>query len=178
VSFTVQKALSEHVVPFGRLGCVQSPAEQVSVVHGLPSSLQVPVRGVKTQPLDVLQESFVHSLPSLQVIVGPPWQAPAPLQRSGPVQALPSEHEIVPAAGRLKQPAGSKHGSIVQGLLSLQLSAVPGVQEPNVHTSAPLQILPSEQDVPFGAAMCRQPSVGSQESAVQRLVSLQFSSRQ
>jgi hypothetical protein len=47
-----------------------------------------------------------------------------------------------------------------------------------MQTSVPLQFRPSEHDVPFGEATCRQPSVGSHESAVQTLLSLQFSVRQ
>src|SRR4029077_11192960 len=71
VSFTVQKAPSSHDVPFGRLGCVHVPALHTSLVHWLPSSVQEPVRGGKTQPLDGLHVSVVHSLLSSQTR-GPP----------------------------------------------------------------------------------------------------------
>jgi hypothetical protein len=44
--------------------------------------------------------------------------------------------------------------SVVQGLLSLQLSAVPLVQMPAWQVSAPLHTFPSLHDKPFVTAVC------------------------
>jgi len=43
---------------------------------------------------------------------------------------------------------------VVQGLLSLQLSAVPAVQAPAWQVSTPLHTFPSLHDVPFATAVC------------------------
>src|SRR5438552_7072483 len=72
------------------------------------------------------------------------------------------------------QPLGPQE-SAVQGLLSSQFSGVPGVQVPTLQTSAPLQTLPSEQEVPSATGVALHPEAGSQESAVQGLLSLQTS---
>ena len=48
-------------------------------------------------------------------------------------------------------PVAGAQESVVQGLLSLTTGGVPAVQVPlALHVSAPLQALPSLQDVPFG----------------------------
>src|SRR5215467_16048516 len=65
-SFTVQNWPSSHPVPSGSTGWVQLPPEHTSAVQELPSSVQLPVRLVKTQPRTGSQVSVVHSLPSLQ----------------------------------------------------------------------------------------------------------------
>src|SRR5438552_6788972 len=72
------------------------------------------------------------------------------------------------------QPLGPQE-SAVQGLLSSQLSGVPGVQVPILQVSSPLQTLPSEQEAPSGTGVSLHPEAGSQESVVQALPSLQTS---
>jgi len=67
VSFTLQNNPSSHAVPLGRFGWVQSPALHTSLVHAFPSSVQLPVRLVKTQPVAALHVSLVHSLSSTQM---------------------------------------------------------------------------------------------------------------
>src|SRR2546426_12431485 len=64
--------------------------------------------------------------------------------------------------------------SLVQGLPSLQLSAVPAAHVPAWHVSAPLHTLPSLHEVPFATAACWQPCTGSHVSVVQGLLSLQL----
>jgi hypothetical protein len=64
--------------------------------------------------------------------------------------------------------------SVVQTLPSLQLSGVPPVHSPAWQVSSPLQTLPSAHDEPFGTAAVKQPAMGSQESLVQTLPSLQL----
>src|SRR6266850_2210681 len=71
------------------------------------------------------------------------------------------------------QPLGPQE-SAVQGLLSSQLRVVPGVQAPALQISSPLQTLPSEQEVPSGTGVVKQPVAGAQASAVQGLLSLQL----
>ena len=65
--------------------------------------------------------------------------------------------------------------SVVQGLASAQLRAVPGVQAPAWQVSTPLHTFPSLHDVPFATARLRQPATGSQLSVVHGLLSLQLS---
>jgi len=60
-------------------------------------------------------------------------------------------------------------------MLSLQLSGgVVARQTPNAHCSTPLHTLLSVHDWPSLTARLRHPRVASHESAVQRLLSLQF----
>ncbi len=66
--------------------------------------------------------------------------------------------------------------SLVHGLPSSQLSAVPAAHVPAWHVSAPLHTFPSLHEVPFATAVCWQPCTGSQVSVVQGLLSLQLGS--
>src|SRR5581483_9489940 len=171
----VHGSLSEHAAPSADGGCVQMPSAQTSRVHGSPSSVHVPLRFVKTHPLAGLQVSFVHSLLSLQTRAGPPTQVPEALHVSLSVQALPSLH-AAPTLGRCWQPTPGTHVSVVHGFVSAQFGAVPCWQVPKRHTSDPLHTLPSSHDVLSATGVCRQPSVGLHVSAVQGVLSLQFSS--
>jgi hypothetical protein len=72
------------------------------------------------------------------------------------------------------QPLSALQESVVQALPSSQLSGVPAEQSPAWHVSAPLQVSPSEHDVPFATAACVQPVAGLQPSVVQTLPSSQF----
>ena len=77
-----------HVCPIGQLTAVPAhvPAEQTSaVVHRLPS-LHDAVLLACTHPVDVLHESFVHTLPSSQFAAAPETQVP-PAQVSFAVHA-------------------------------------------------------------------------------------------
>lgn len=69
------------------------------------------------------------------------------------------------------QPLVATQESVVQGLLSLQLSAVPAAQAPFWHVSAPLQTLPSLHDVPLAFAVCVQVPAPLHTSLVQALPS-------
>src|SRR2546427_523693 len=104
----------------------------------------------------------------------PPRQLPV-WQVSAPLQALPSEHGV-PSA-RLVCPHWPFCGlqlSLVLGLSSSQLMGVPALQLPFCQVSAPLQALPSEQEVPLVRLRLRQPVCGSQLSAVHGLPSSQM----
>ena len=172
-SFTVQKEPSSHGVVSGFAGCVQALPAQTSSVHGLPSSVHDPVRGVKTQPLVGLHVSMVHSLPSLQMRGLPGWQVAAASQVSPTVHWLLSLHGVPGAAGVCGwQPPTGSQMSRVQGLPSLQLSGRPKRQIPAPHFSSPLQTLPSEQGMPSATGSWRQPSPGSHESVVHTFASL------
>jgi hypothetical protein len=110
--------------------------------HALPSSQTVPTgRCTFWQPCTLSQVSVVHSLLSLQSICVPThW----PAEHLSPlVQALPSLQSAVFAT--LLQPVVRLHESSVQGLLSLQLSAVPLRQAPDEQLSRPLHTSPSLQ---------------------------------
>jgi hypothetical protein len=100
----------------------QTPPEQWSLeVQMLPSSHGSELF-VWVQPVDGLHPSVVQTLPSSQLIVGPPWHVPA-LQTSFAVQALPSLHGAVLLWW--KQPLVGLQPSSVQGLPSSQLIDAP-----------------------------------------------------
>src|SRR5262249_37386939 len=106
----------------------QAPPEQVSLVVQALASSQAAVLFVCTQPVDMLHESSVHGLLSLQLGVGPPAQTP-PEQVSVVLQALLSLQAGVLLTCR--HPMTASHESFVQTLLSSQLSGVPAVQTPD-----------------------------------------------
>ena len=60
--------------------------------------------------------------------------------------------EPQPEIGAVVQPLVGSQESAVQLLPSLQTSAVPALQLPDWHVSAPLQTLPSPHAVPLAAA--------------------------
>jgi len=122
-----------------------------------------------TQPVDGLQLSSVHTLLSLQLGAAPPTHEP-PEQTSPVVHALPSLQASVLFV--CVQPVAGLQLSVVQGLLSLQLSGVPAPQEPPLQTSWPLQTLLSSHAAVL--LVWVQPLAGSHESFVQELLSLQL----
>ena len=82
-------------------------------------------------------------------------------------------HAVQPRITLWVQPVLELQPSLVQGLPSLQLSAVPAVHAPPWQVSAPLQTLPSLQAVPFATAVDWQwPAV--QVSVVQGFPSLHW----
>jgi hypothetical protein len=180
VSAPLQAFPSEHAVPFATTAFEQTPALQVSVVHGLPS-LQSPGTtqgwqpeiGVFTQPERTLHESVVQALLSLQLSGVPAVQLPD-WQVSAPLQTFPSAQAVPFATGVVVHPVAGTQLSVVQTLPSLQTSGVPALHAPPWQVSAPLQALPSVHDVPFATATCWQPRTGSQVSVVQGLLSLQL----
>lgn len=114
--------------------CVQ-PADNVhtSVVQ-LLLSLHFAALGVNMQPEEV-QTSSVQAIPSAQAFV--PGTHVPPEQASPTVQALPSE-QVAPLAGVKTHPWVWEHVSNVQGLLSLQVTAVPPAHWPVALHSVPL----------------------------------------
>jgi hypothetical protein len=155
---------------------VQTPARQVSApLQTVLSAHVVPLEtAVWTQPVAGLQVSVVHTLLSLQFGGVPAVQVPL-WQVSAPLQALLSVHEVPLATLVLAQPVVALQESLVQTLLSLQLSAVPAVQVPPWQVSAPLHTVLSAHAVPFNTGAFWQPKVALQESVVQTLESLQLS---
>jgi hypothetical protein len=152
LSATVQNWPSSQLVPLVRFGCVQAPAVQTSLVQVFPSSVQVPPRGVWTQPVAALHVSVVHSLPSSQLAATPGWQTPDTSQASPTVHALPSVHELPGVAGVWSHwSVVSLQVSIVHALVSLQSRAEPPRQVPLWQVSATVQNWPSLQPVPFGS---------------------------
>ena len=153
----------------------QAPAWQVSLpLHTLPSLHEVPFRtGALTQPATASQLSAVQTLPSLQLSAVPGVHTPF-WQVSLPLQTLPSGQAIPLATGTFWQPTTGWQLSVVHTVPSLQLSATPGVHTPAWQVSPPLHTLPSAHDAPFGSALYRQPSSGSQVSLVHTLPSAQL----
>jgi hypothetical protein len=102
-------------------------------------------------PLPGLHASSVHGLPSLQTTAAPATQLPV-LQASPMVQALPS---LQPAVLALNwQPSLGSQLSSVQGLLSLQTWAEPGLQVPAAQASPLVQTEPSaSQGCPLFTAL-------------------------
>jgi len=154
----------------------QAPLWQVSApLQRLPSRHGVPFRtAVFVQPNTGSQVSVVHTLLSLQLSAVPAVQAPL-WQVSLPLQTLPSLQEVPFNTGVLTQPASGLQLSVVQTLLSLQLSAVPAAQVPLWQVSLPLQTLPSPHEVPLATGVFTQPATGLQLSEVHALPSLQSS---
>jgi hypothetical protein len=95
----------------------------------------------------------VQGLLSLQLSAVPAAQTPA-WQVSAPLHTFPSLHDVPFTTGTFRQPATGSQLSVVQTLLSLQLSGVPAVHTPAWHVSVPLQRSPSGQGVPFVSAVC------------------------
>jgi hypothetical protein len=147
----------------------QFPLEQWSlVVHALPS-LQAAVLSLWTHPVAGLQESSVHTSPSLQLGAGPPTQLP-PEHLSAVVHALPSSQDSV--LFECVQPLAGLQASVVQTLLSSQLGGGPPVQLPAEQWSPVVQELWSSQGLLLFT--CLQPVAASQLSVVQRLLSSQL----
>jgi hypothetical protein len=142
----VQGLLSLHTIAVP----AQTPPLQVSlVVHALPSSHEA-VLLAWTQPVAGSQLSSVHGLLSSQFNAPVPgWQLP-PAQTSPVVQKLPSSHAAVLFAKT--QPVAGLHVSVVQTLLSLQTTVVPGWQTPPAQLSPVVQALLSVHVVPSVAA--------------------------
>ena len=150
---------------------VQTPAAQTSpTVQPLPSS-HVLVLLTCVQPLSGLQASLVQILPSSQNVAtttAVPVHAP-PAHASLVVHALPSLQES--ALLVCAQPDAGEHESLVQMLLSSQLTLVP-TQTPAVQVSLWLQALPSLQ-LSVLLAKTQAPVAALQESVVHGLPSLQ-----
>ncbi len=143
------------------------PAHASPWVHALPSE-QPLVLNAWTQPPLMLQESVVHGLPSSQPTAAPGWHAPL-AQTSPLVHALLSEH--VAALLLWTQPLVGSQISSVHGLLSLQLTIVPGWHAPVAQTSPLVHALLSEQASVL--LLCTQPFVALHESVVHGLLSSQ-----
>src|SRR3990172_8078421 len=160
----VQALPSLHTVPLATLVNTQPVAgSQVSVVQGMLSLQTIPVPAhtpavhtspevqalsslhgavllVNTQPVAVSQVSSVQGLLSLQVI---PVPAHTPAVHTSPeVQAIPSLHTVPAVTLVNTQPVAWSQVSVVQGLLSLQVIAVP-LHTPAEQASSLVQALPS-----------------------------------
>jgi hypothetical protein len=129
----------------------QTPLLQLSLkVHALPASQAVPAAALRKPqpwlgPVQAPTRQTLGEAGQLSVPV-PGWQTP-PAHTSPTVQASLSEHDAVLLL--CVQPLSALQPSSVQPLPSSQLSGVPARQPPSLlQVSAPLQTLPSAQDVP------------------------------
>src|SRR4029077_15724534 len=159
---------------FGASPGLQRPFWQVSrPLHVLPSLHGVPfVAAVCWQPPVGRHVSVEQRLLSLHGGGGPAVQMPF-THASTPLQMLPSLHEGPSVTETCRQPFVGSQLSTVQRLWSSHDGATPGVHTPARHVSAPLQALPSLQEVPFDTGVCLQPMLGSQVSSVQGFKSSQ-----
>jgi hypothetical protein len=118
-----------------------APPEQASpVVQAFPSSQTAVLLTCSHTPVVGLQASSVHGLLSLQVTAVPPTQVP-PEQASPTVQAFPSLHVAVLLT--CSHPVDGLQLSSVHGLLSLQVTPVPGTHAPAEQASPVVHALPS-----------------------------------
>ena len=193
VSLDVQ-ALPSAQGPPSRLAWAQPLAGlQVSVVQGLPSSqpkvpvtahvplaqpspvvqrlpsVQVTTFGKCVQPLESLQPSSVHKLPSSQLGTLPRqvWW----VHKSETLHFCPSSQGI-PSASACLQPPTVAQLSLLHTLPSSQSTVLPGAHLPLLHESNAVHALPSSQSP--DAAVCVQPRKTSQESVVQTFPSSHF----
>ena len=113
--------------------------------------------------------SAVHGLLSLQSTPTPA-QFPA-VHLSPVVQALPSSHMVLSGLFTFEQPVITSQLSVVQSLLSLQVTGVPGRHIPDWHESPWVQTLLSVHCVLFAIASCAHAPLWSQASEVQTLPS-------
>src|SRR5438093_388430 len=167
-----------HALPSSQLRgvpTVQIPDRHVSApLHTLPSLHEVPLKTAGCwHPVTGSQMSVVHGFPSSQLRDDPAVQVPD-RHVSAPLHTLPSLHEVPLASAVRRHPLSGSQVSGVQGLLSLQLSAVPAVQAPAWHVSPPSHPYALPLEVPLASAVCRQPASGSHVSVVHGLLSLQL----
>ena len=176
-SLMVQALPSLHAAPLMNVLAHLAPTQvsavqpflslQSAAVAQLPPQ---PTTAVKTHlPLAVSHESMVHASLSSHATGLAPMQAPA-VQVSTVVQELPSLHgrPLVPGV-TAQLPVEAVQVSLVQGLLSLQTTAVPK-QTPDLQVSALVHRLLSLQAVPF-KVVCTQ-ALLVQASVVHALLSL------
>ncbi len=200
------QALSQHSSPWVQTSpsaqgsplaaaCSQPVSEQVSVVHGLPSShgsgvppthflsqhsspiVQAspsshgtPLLHSNLQPNHGWQLSFVQTLPSSQTFGLPGVHAPS-LQWSPIVQTLPSL-QGAPSLSTCVQPRAGSQLSTVHLFPSLQLIGWPLLHFLSQHSSCAVHWLPSSHGLPL-AATCRQPVSALHRSVVHGLPSSQ-----
>src|ERR1700722_19197976 len=134
---------------------VKTIAESQELAQTFPQAPQLPTLPVRScsQPLAALPSQSAKPLAQWGMPQTPPVQSPA---------ALASAHEVPSGAASVWQPLSGSQTPTVQGPVLSQVGAAPGVQTPAWQLSAPLQALPSEQEVPSGAAVIPQePVVGS-----------------
>ena len=148
-----------------------TPLVQISlIVQGFPSSHAALLK-TWVQPVNGLQEAVVQTLLSSGQVTCVPVQVPFE-QLSFSVHALLSL-QVPEFFGVCTHPVAGLQLSSVQALLSSQLSGVvPGLQVPFSQTSPVVQAFPSLQAAEFGVKT-QSPVIGSQESVVQGLLSLQ-----
>src|SRR5438093_1979472 len=109
---------------------------RASLCAAIMTSCAQPVIGSQASIAPALQ---LGGVPGVHT---PDWQVSAPLQ------TLASAHDVPFATAVRRQPAFGSQVSVVHGLLSAQLTGVPGWQTPAWQTSTPLQRLPSLHDAP------------------------------
>jgi hypothetical protein len=181
VSAPLQTVESAHAVPFATGVVVQPVAGvQPSVVHTFPSLQASGVPAVHTPlwqvsaPLQALPSG--HAVPfGRSALLHTPAAQVSVVQGFRSSQSPFTVHEAQDGMGVCWQPLTELHVSVVQALLSLQLSAVPAAQVPLWQASEPLQTFASRHGVPLATGLVVHPKAGVQLSVVQTFPSLQTS---
>ena len=169
----VAQPSSVHALPslqFRLVAPTQAELLQTSVAVQMLPSLQGAVLATFLQPVPAAQLSSVHTLPSSQLLAGPPTHTLA-AHASPAVHGSPSSHAVVLA--RCWQPTPPEHSSVVQMLPSSQLRTTVPAQSLSLQTSVEVHEFPSSHATVLAAWM--QPAAALQLSLVQTLPSLQSS---
>src|SRR5262249_27440133 len=160
VSAPLHRFPSLHDVPFVTTVLAHTPVLHTSTVQGLlslqslfPAHEAQPEMGVCWQPLTALQLSVVHAFESLQLSAVPAAQTPA-WQVSAPLHTVLSAQDVPLVTAACWQPKAGSQVSVVQTLLSLQLSAVPAVHTAAGQGSAPLHTFPPLHAGPLVIVAC------------------------
>lgn len=154
----------------------QTPDWHVSAnVHGLASSQELPLVAVCSQaPVTAAHESLVHGFPSSHLkslATHCPFRQASPVLHSTPSsQSAPSA-----TAWPLQPPVVGSQASAVHALPSLHATTLP-THSAALHTSPPVQGLPSSHGLPSPISIDVQVPAASQLSCVQGLPSLQSAS--
>src|SRR5262249_8761463 len=144
-----------------------TPPWQTPPEHGVLSAFGVPLQApvILSHVPPCRQSSQVMGVPPPHVV---------PLHFSPFVHASPSS-QSAPEFGSTLQPVAGSHEFFVQGLVSVQSSAGPGVQRPPWQVSLSVHLLSSEQGVLLARLVWLQTCVTtSHVSFVQGLLSLQL----
>jgi hypothetical protein len=144
---------------------MQTPVLPGPVVHTVSSTTFM-----LEQPMPE-QLSIVHGLPSSQLVSAPPTQTP-PEQRSFVVQGFPSEQRIPLTIPNAQSPDDGSQSGARQTFDVVQRGG-PAVQVAPSQKSPVVQPSPSSQPIASALGSCRQPSRGAQTSRVQALPSSQ-----
>lgn len=138
------------------------PLAQQALDWATPFAQQIEARGVCMTPVPGSQESAVQTFPSSTTGGAPGRHVPDPSHDSGPLQAFPSEQDVLTGLETTVQVA------VPLQVLDVQASDVQVTVPPPPHVPAPSQVVPYVHAAPAQAAPatvwagCQSPSMQSQ----------------